>query len=185
MSNDLEPKKFSKDRGLSIAISLINELVNIDELSPTDRKLITDSLALLARIRKDKPDTRTKEPNPRKVSKASFKNCPICDCQLNTKNYDSHIAKVHGNRDKTIPKSLKSVKLISKRGTRLVGDHICSNCRIKTSNPTRYAQSNIGEVVLCGRCKPRVRNRSFESKKIDALDIATTGGGFETNRRRH
>ncbi len=80
------------------------------------------------------------------------------------------------------------IRLISKRGKKLTGRHQCANCEKFTHNPVRYAESNIGPVILCASCKTRLRKQSFpdDFKKIDALDRAQTGGNsFEGNKRSH
>lgn len=78
-----------------------------------------------------------------------------------------------------------TVKLISQRGTKLQGKYSCCSCGANVDNPTRYAESNVGPVVLCASCKSRIRRESFPPKDYDALDLAETGGLFEGNRRRH
>ena len=67
----------------------------------------------------------------------------------------------------------------------LSGTHSCTNCRNIVDRPTKYKESNQGEVILCAICKPKVRQSSFHHKKKDALDFASTGGGFEGNRSKH
>lgn len=75
------------------------------------------------------------------------------------------------------------LQLISKRGTRVEGTRKCSKCK-KTFNALwRYAESTQGTVYFCMSCKSKVR--SSTKRKIDALDLAYTGGRFEGNRRRH
>jgi hypothetical protein len=76
----------------------------------------------------------------------------------------------------------KSVLLKSKRGTRVAGGVLCKQCR-KNAAVWRYEDSNYGVVFICGACKPKVLNRSFGRR--DALDSSISGGGFETNRRKH
>ena len=73
--------------------------------------------------------------------------------------------------------------LISRRGTRLQSQFTCSECCILTKPVWRYSESNVGEVCLCSRCKPKVFNRSFD--KIDAMQFSVQAGLFESNRQRH
>lgn len=82
-------------------------------------------------------------------------------------------------------KKRKAINLISKRGKVLHGRHQCNNCNKIVDNPTRYAESNKGPVILCAICKTHVRKRVFKQEPRDALDYATTGGRFEGNRRKH
>ena len=89
------------------------------------------------------------------------------------------------NRKKKAYNKKKKIILVSRRGARVAGRHVCTNCVKIVDNPTRYAKSNRGAVVLCSICKAKIRNYSFPQEKRDALDYAITGGGFEGNRRRH
>lgn len=82
-------------------------------------------------------------------------------------------------------KKEKGIVLYSKRGMKLPGRHACTNCTKTVDNPTRYAESNKGVVILCAACKSRIRAHSFPKDKQDALDYAHTGGRFEGDRRKH
>jgi DNA-directed RNA polymerase subunit RPC12/RpoP len=82
-------------------------------------------------------------------------------------------------------KQKEGIYLISKRGVTLKGRYACTNCNKTVDNPTRYAESNKGPVILCASCKSKIRLRSFPPEKRDALDFATTGGRFEGNRSKH
>ena len=75
--------------------------------------------------------------------------------------------------------------LVSKRGTRVAKETTCDECLTIHGTVWYYAQSSIGPVNLCARCKEIVRARSFMRGSIDALDLAHTGGRFEGNRRKH
>lgn len=88
-----------------------------------------------------------------------------------------------GNKSKNNKKP--KLRLISKRGTTLKGSFACSSCKRQVYNPTRYAESTRGPVILCAECKSRIRSRSFRAKRPDALDIAFRGGGFEGARKKH
>ncbi len=77
----------------------------------------------------------------------------------------------------------KEIILISRRGQKVDEYTKCSQCDKWKLQVWRYAESNQGEVHLCSACKPRIFDRSFG--KIDALDVAVSGGGFETNKRKH
>ena len=79
--------------------------------------------------------------------------------------------------------SSQDIILISKKATRIDEAKMCNKCLAFTKGIWRYAESNIGEVYICSRCKQSVYSRSFGSK--DALDIAVQGGLFESNRRKH
>lgn len=85
-------------------------------------------------------------------------------------------------RDENRPVKV-SVVLESKKGSRVMGTHICKECGTPTQSGFMYSRSNLGSIVLCPRCKPTVFNRSFGN--IDALDHALTGGRFEGNRSKH
>lgn len=70
----------------------------------------------------------------------------------------------------------------NKRGTRLTRGR-CSRCGDSVASPVwRYTGTTAGDILICSRCKPFVFDES--RKKIDALD-RSTGGAFESNRRRH
>ena len=73
--------------------------------------------------------------------------------------------------------------LTSRRGTRVDDGTPCTSCGRKDMTVWRYRESNYGVVHLCCNCKSKVFERSFG--KVDALDRAVSGGGIETNRRRH
>lgn len=74
--------------------------------------------------------------------------------------------------------------LESKRGTRVEGIRKCDECRETDTILWRYSKSNRGEVYICGRCKQRVRDRSFH--RVDIMDTPLVWvNPFETNRRKH
>lgn len=113
--------------------------------------------------------------------------CPTCSAMVKKENLQKHIQRVHKPSKSTSvnKKNNKGIRLISKRGMKLPGRHSCTNCSKIVNNPTRYAKSNKGPVILCAPCKSEIRRRSFPLKKRDALDFAVSGGRFEGNRRRH
>jgi len=84
-------------------------------------------------------------------------------------------------------KKPKKITLYSKRGTKVEGRHACDRCMKVVDNPHRYSKSSIGPVILCATCKMHLlkvaKIRSGDAP--DALDRAKSGGGFETNKRRH
>lgn len=121
-----------------------------------------------------------------KLEQDEIVKCPTCSASVKNKNLQKHISRVHQSpKPKKKKKKKKGIRLISKRGMKVSGRHSCTNCNKIIDNPTRYAESNIGPVILCAPCKSKIRLRSFPSEKRDALDFATTGGGFEGNRRKH
>jgi hypothetical protein len=142
------------------------------------------------------------EPQPT-VNEKEMAKCKICGVSV-PKHMAKHLRKVHGkptlvrlskkqlksvntwlNSTRRIPDTEEKVVLISRRGTR-VKDGQCAECGKRVQPCWKYAISNRGPVFLCGPCKPEVFERSFGfSETVDALDIASRGGGFETNRRRH
>jgi DNA-directed RNA polymerase subunit M/transcription elongation factor TFIIS len=73
--------------------------------------------------------------------------------------------------------------LISRRGTRIDTLTECDECGRLKQPVWRYADSNKGTVYICAACKPEVFTRSYGS--IDIMSIAESGGGIETNRRKH
>ena len=87
--------------------------------------------------------------------------------------------------------NVRAVKIIlkSKKGQKLGGAEICSECELKKKPIYRYLQSNIGPVYLCNECKIKLFNRSFGSigPKGENLIGKTvkSGGAWETNRRKH
>jgi len=101
--------------------------------------------------------------------------CGECGAKVKRENLKAQLKHAHGIG---LP-----LKLISRRGTRVDGARVCAECgRLKTP-VWHYTRSSRGEVCICTFCKPRVFNRSFG--KLDALDFAQRGGGFESNRRNH
>lgn len=79
--------------------------------------------------------------------------------------------------------------LISKKGNRLDGEHQCDECKMVRKPVYRYSESNVGPVVICNECKIKVFNRSFEPAGPKGEDLIgnriKSGGGWETNRRKH
>ncbi len=76
----------------------------------------------------------------------------------------------------------RKIILESKRGTKQENPAVCAECKM-LSTVWSYSKSNYGRVNLCRPCKSLVFDRSFG--KIDALDLANTGGKFEGNRHKH
>ena len=98
------------------------------------------------------------------------------------------IARATRPTEKSPSKPLKSenkpeVRLKSRRGLRQSLERFCVNCRKRSDQTWRYAESNLGPVFICRDCKAEVFDRSFGSK--DALDHAVSGGAWEQNRRKH
>lgn len=79
-------------------------------------------------------------------------------------------------------KSSKQIKLISKRGTKVKGIFNCSSCRIRSENLIKYSHSNRGEVLLCAKCKIKVRQLSFGKSYFDAMALRAPGS-FGSNSR--
>lgn len=77
----------------------------------------------------------------------------------------------------------QGIILISKKSIRIQEAKVCDKCLTLTKGIWKYAESNMGEVHICSRCKQAVYSRSFGSK--DALNVAVQGGLFEGNRRKH
>jgi hypothetical protein len=114
------------------------------------------------------PEAAKPQPTPVRLSKKKLKS-----------------AGISSNSTRRTPNTGGNIVLISRRGTR-IKDGQCAECKKRVQPCWKYAISNRGPVFLCGPCKPEVFERSFGfSETVDALDIASRGGGFETNRRRH
>ena len=75
----------------------------------------------------------------------------------------------------------KSSRLASGKGCRF-DRGVCTRCGLPAAPVWRYKDTHGGKVLLCSRCRegPLKRFR----KKIDALS-RSSGGAFESNRRRH
>jgi len=73
--------------------------------------------------------------------------------------------------------------LVSKRGVRINKRMSCDCCKTFRDLLWRYNESNKGVVHICIMCKPKLFDRSFN--KVDVLNFANTGGGFETKRSKH
>ncbi len=102
--------------------------------------------------------------------------CKKCAIKLMRKDMKKHMREAHG----ILPGSLR---LISRRGSRVEGPKDCSACNKSKSPVWRYSESSRGSVFICAACKPRLFDRSFGTK--DVMDYAITGGAFESSRRRH
>ncbi len=134
--------------------------------------------------------------------------CPKCHSSVRNDRLAKHITKVHDKQNQSPARSslkakvvndaksevsrkhtsqksviLEPITLISKRGTRINKLMSCDSCLSTEVVLWHYAESNRGEINICGRCKSGLFNRSFDRK--DALDSAFRGGAFESNRRRH
>lgn len=143
--------------------------------------------------------------NQLSLSTVAVIKCSICAARVKRINLEKHIAKVHqlvpcdkcnklftsrdlkehrkhfhGIGDKFI---LLSQTGQSTRGTLINVPTECSECHKVMPLVWRYRWSTRGVVYLCSVCKGKVFDRSFRHK--DALDFAQTGGGFDSNRRRH
>lgn len=87
----------------------------------------------------------------------------------------------------TLPKrALKPEKLViySRRGTRVNSKKLCNECLTIHTTLWHYSRTSKGDIYLCTRCKNIALSRS-RPKSVDALDLATTGGQFEGNRKKH
>ncbi len=76
----------------------------------------------------------------------------------------------------------RKIILESKKGTKQEVPAKCVECKM-LATVWSYSKSNYGRVNICRSCKAIVFDRSFG--KIDALDLANTGGRFEGNRHKH
>ncbi len=80
-------------------------------------------------------------------------------------------------------KKNNNIELLSKRGTRISERVDCSSCGYPSSPVWRYSKSNYGIVHLCQDCKTHIWDKSFG--KVDAMQVAFSGGRFEGNRSKH
>lgn len=103
--------------------------------------------------------------------------CLDCWADIPTPEFIDHRSTVHDHGKR------RPLHLVSRRGKRFEGLSRCDECLRLHPEIWKYKQSSRGEVGLCGRCKGIVLDRSFG--RVDAMSRALTGGGFETNRRRH
>lgn len=84
---------------------------------------------------------------------------------------------------KPVPEN-KELTLISKRSTRVNQRMLCDECSTIHNTLWRFSETSKGTVHLCTVCKNDAWARSsFDAP--DALDLASTGGQFEGNRRKH
>jgi hypothetical protein len=74
------------------------------------------------------------------------------------------------------------IAITTRHATRLAGPAECADCRGILKVGWQY-QTNSGPVILCGLCRDRALDRAFGHH--DALDVAVSGGRFDSNRRRH
>jgi hypothetical protein len=88
------------------------------------------------------------------------------------------------------------IKIYSTRATGITSGNVaCSSCKRKRAENTkywRYADTSEGPLVLCMECKTKAINGGKKPKPKparkhggDAMSRAVSGGGFDTNRRRH
>jgi len=78
---------------------------------------------------------------------------------------------------------MRAIILRQRKGTHIRTGGICSMCRLPWPILWKYTHTSIGEASLCGDCRGKALEDSFGSE--DALDHSDSGGGFETNRRKH
>ena len=148
---------------------------------------------------------------------AKFKHtkCPRCPLVLSVDNLEAHLLRCNtqtSTRDKKKTKKKKSdpasakaepvkkrlkikrswVEIHSNRSTRLSDSQLrCGRCQTKRGQLWEYADTSIGLLILCEKCKRLAakggKNKRKRRKKVggDAMSRTWTGGGFETNRQRH
>ena len=102
LKKTVEPKAFKKDKGLDIAISLIDEFVDFNKLSSVDQEILKQSILILEKV-KSADYTDAKAPaNTSKKAEVKYVNCPLCKCKLRDKNYQKHMTKVHTEKKKPV-----------------------------------------------------------------------------------
>ena len=120
------------------------------------------------------PSANTKSPKASNTSSrphqtpASTQNCPICAVKLRSKNLERHL------------------KICKKKGEREV------EIGEKSEEQEKY-RMHIRAIVKAAEEQQKKTDQRIKQKReyeaslpnIDVLDIAWSGGGFETNRRRH
>lgn len=81
---------------------------------------------------------------------------------------------------------LQASKITKPVGIRVDRRETCSFCK-KPKNPVwRFSIPKGDSGYICESCRsPSQIRKQKKPKRIDALDRAVSGGGFETNRRRH
>ena len=140
----------------------------------------------------------------KKEKSSQLLECPFCSAKVSPGRASGHIASVHKllvtnkmiaehRRKKDMMARSGGPFLVSRTGTVQKGLQVCSNCEANVAGTTRYAKSNQGPVLICASCKQKVLSRSgllvrkkaYKPRgKSDAMYRATTGGRFETNRRK-
>jgi len=114
----------------------------------------------------------------------NMEKCEICGVDVSSKSSMKHMKKIHFNEyihnkfppsKKREKNGLRNIILISQRGTRFRGDQECTNCNRIVLNPTKYSESNFGEVYLCALCKPKIRKKSFGKANIRFVSVVSGG----------
>ena len=84
------------------------------------------------------------------------------------------------------------VEIHSNRSTRVSDSQLpCGRCQTKRGQLWEYAETSVGRLILCEKCK-RLAAKGGKAKRKrrkklggDAMSRTLSSGGFETNRRRH
>lgn len=124
-------------------------------------------------VHSPKDPSPDKKDIPKKTPKLVL--CNICGEKFKKSKIKQHRKKKHPQEKPPEP-----LIIISKRGSRVGERLICSNCNNYSNQLWQYKESTRGTVLICVMCKPKVFDRSFD--KLDALNFASTGGGFESKR---
>lgn len=106
---------------------------------------------------------------------------------------DGDVKKVKVPKVKRVPSSVISArqmqasKLTKPTGIRIDRKEVCSFCKERQNPVWIFSISKNDSGYICGSCRSLdpCKKKKKMPKRIDALDRAVSGGGFETNRRRH
>lgn len=101
--------------------------------------------------------------------------CPDCTDRVSIRRLLIHMREQH-HRITTLRPMGKN------RGSLYKASGICGTCGSE-AQPLWRLKTTRRTVFVCSVCRPEVV--SARNRGTDALDRATTGGGFEQNRRKH
>lgn len=170
LKNKLTSNRVEKQQNIDPTKDHISNISNTKKSRKNKRRIYCKDLALNNSIIKKETPSSTKLPFTGNVSyRVDFA--------------VEYAERCEANRALLNKKITGELYLQSKRGIRIAERTECNVCGYPASPVWRYAQSNHGVVHLCNQCKPRTWDHSFG--KLDAMDVAYTGGQFEGNRSKH
>lgn len=159
------------------------------EGSARTSKVVSDKVArveVVATGTTQQPRANQPSRGPRLTGTHSPRNrCSICGVRVTVARMASHLA-LHERLDKprnvVDPEAVRAVRFARPTGVRHRVAGSCAECGSSVEGGWLFESEEGHPVFVCVSCRPIVVKRSFG--KVNPLD-RTTGGAFESNRRRH